>query len=165
MDDELAASWRLYGNGIVAVHNGLPVFPQEQSERLGGPLPGVYRLTLNDGYIYIGQTNDLRRRFREYRRPTQGTEQEYVIRYLLVNAGGARVEVLVGSATNAAQARRAAEKSEIERSKQEGQLLLNRGGRGYPHYLRFRVKYYEEMLAVANDQLEAAGSLCEGETR
>ncbi len=63
----------------------LPSFPTEPTPQKTN-VPGVYRLIFNNnGYIYIGKTNDLRRRFGNYRKPTSGTEQEHVLRYILVD--------------------------------------------------------------------------------
>jgi GIY-YIG catalytic domain len=65
--------------GTITVVNGVPVLP-----KFPFPLdvPGVYRLRFLNGYVYVGETKNLRARFDNYINPTSGTEQEHVIRHI-----------------------------------------------------------------------------------
>jgi hypothetical protein len=76
------AGQQCIGNKGVPEFPSLPTFPTE-SIPTTKVVPGVYRLTFNNGHIYIGKAKNLRLRFGNYRKPTSGTEQEHVVHSLL----------------------------------------------------------------------------------
>jgi hypothetical protein len=129
----------------------LPSFPTESARKV----PGVYRLTFKNGHIYIGKAKDLRGRFANYRTPTSGTEQEHVLRYILLDAGGATAEVIPESSLPSGVTRHALEKEEQGAAIKKGLPLLNTGGLSRGHYLKFKIKYHEDMLAKAHVELES----------
>jgi excinuclease UvrABC nuclease subunit len=143
--------------GSVSISNkGVPEFPPlpnlpAESILTAKSIPGVYRLTFNNGHIYIGKAKNLRLRFGNYRSPTSGTEQEHVVRYILLDAGGATVEVIPESSL---VTRHALERAEQTAAIKAGLPLLNTGGRSRGHYLKFKVKYHEDMLAKSRAELE-----------
>lgn len=75
--------WQEHGLITLCVKNW-PKFP---------PMPevaGLYRITLNDGQVYIGEAQSLKRRLYEYRRPTPGIEQEHRVHAAIVAVGGGK---------------------------------------------------------------------------
>src|SRR5258708_11714513 len=107
---------------------------------------GIYRLNFKkDDYLYVGKSKDLRRRLGEYCKPTLGTEQEHVLRLILMETGGATVEVVPESELQ--EERHAAEKDEQQSAKASRLRLLNRGGLGYSFYLKCKGEYHKRMLA------------------
>jgi hypothetical protein len=145
--------WRAYGTSVVSITNDLPVFPTEPKPLNMTQVPGLYRLTFNNGYVYIGKAGHLPARLGNYRSPTQGTEQEHVLKLVLLNAGGATLEVITAQELVDGRVRHKWETEEIQAAIEQGLNLLNKGGRGYRHYLEFKVKYYETMLAHARAEL------------
>lgn len=149
--------WRPFGDGIVRVVHGKVAFPKEPRETKQRKVPGVYRLNLNNGYSYIGKASDLMSRFSNYRRPTQGTEQEYIVHYALTEAGGAHVDVVTDGDLSCGSVRAMLEKVAIQAA--TGRLLNKRKGCPLdPYYLALRIKYHTEMLAEANKLLADLGS-------
>ena len=143
-------NWQLVGT--ITAENRIPLrlectFPIN--------VPGVYRLTFANGYIYIGEAKDLRARFRNYRAPTSGTEQEHVIRYILLDAGSATIDVITGEGFVDRKQRRKRETDEKNTALRAKVPLLNKGGLACPHYLRFKIKYHEDMLAEARAEFDA----------
>jgi hypothetical protein len=149
--------WRPFGDGIVRVVQGKIVFPKEPREARQAKVPGVYRLSLNNEYSYIGKASDLMSRFRNYRKPTQGTEQEYIVHYALMEAGGARVDVVTDGDLSCGSVRGVLEKAAIQTA--TGQLLnKKRGLRIDPYYLTLKIRYHREMLAEATKALADLGN-------
>lgn len=144
--------WRPLGN--ITIADGNPHLPQEACE-FPTSIPGIYRLRFKaGGYIYIGKTKDLRRRLGEYCKPMLGTEQEHVLRIVLVEAGGATVEVV--PETDLERGRHQAEKDEQAlANSEEGALLLNKIARGYGHYLKCKAQYHEAMCGEVRRAGEA----------
>jgi hypothetical protein len=147
--------WRSLGF-ITVDEKGKPQFP---AELLTYPtnVPGNYRLTFSkDGhtYSYIGKTKDMRRRLGEYRTPTLGTEQEHILHYILIDAGGVTVEIIPESDLPDGTTRHALESEEHAAAMKDHRvLLLNKRGRGRGHYLKFKRRYHEKMLAAADEEL------------
>ncbi len=149
--------WRPFGDGVVKVVHGVIHFPREPRDAKHPKVPGIYRLSLNNGYAYIGKASDLPSRFSNYRRPTQGTEQEYVVHYALLEAGGAAVEVVTDGDLSCGSVRGMLEKAAIQAA--TGPLLNKRKGLPIdPYYLRLKIRYHSEMLAEAAKALADSGS-------
>jgi len=142
--------------GAVSISNkGVPEFPllpNFPAESATKGVPGVYRLTFNNGHIYIGKAKNLRLRFGNYRSPTSGTEQEHVIRYILLDAGGATVEVIPETSLITRHARERAEQTAAIKA---GKPLLNTGGRSRGHYLKFKVQYHADMVLKSRAELKS----------
>ena len=131
----------------------LPNFPTESIPTTKVVL-GVYRLTFNNGHIYIGKAKNLRLRFGKYRTPTSGTEQGYVVRYILLDAGGATVEVIPESSETT---RHALEKAEQTVAIKAGLPLLNTGGRSRGHYLKFEHHLVHDFIECLEMALKSYG--------
>src|SRR5215472_7365358 len=114
--------------GEYTVHNGVPVRPNVP---LLVEKPGVYRLTFANGFVYIGQTVDIARRLREYVKPSQGTEQEYVMRHILLDAGSATIDVITAAEFEIEDKKEKQkrltkrEEEELEDAIERGDLVLN----------------------------------------
>ncbi len=148
----IAIIWRRFGDGIVRLDQGVLQFPKESKDPKRPKLPGIYRLTLKNGYTYIGKAGDLSQRFGNYRKPTQGTEQEYIVHYALMEAGEATVDVVTDDALSCGSARSMLEKAAIQAA--TGSLLNKR--KGYqidPYLLKLKIRYHKEMLAEATKAL------------
>lgn len=155
--------WRKYGHGVVRIDQGGPLFPKEPRDLEKPKVPGIYRLTLNNGYIYIGKAGHLPQRFGNYRAPTQGTEQEYIVHYALLETRGATVDVVTDGDLSCGSVRSMLEKAAIQGASRR---LLNKkkGLRIDPYYLRLKIRYHEAMLVDARAKLEELESLAGGHT-
>lgn len=116
--------------------------------------PGLYRITLRDGRVYIGQSSNLRRRLSEYRRPTAGIEGEDVLHHELIATSGGWLAIRSGASLHDAKTRRAAEQAEIAAAKAAGVELLNPGLGNGVRTLRARMAYHERQLARLRRELE-----------
>lgn len=141
--------WRDIGE-ICLCPAGKPAFP------VVDPCPGLYRITLTDGRIYIGQTRDLRRRLSEYRHPTQGTEGEHILCAELIEARGGHLAIRTGPQLAEGPARRAAERAEIAAARAAGIELLNPGAGNGSRTILARIAYHERQLASLRQQLAKA---------
>ncbi len=149
--------WRKYGDGVVRIQQGAPLFPKEPKCQEKPKVPGIYRLTLNNGYIYIGKAGDLPQRFSNYHKPTQGTEQEYIVHYALLEACGATVDVVTDGDLSCGSVRSMLEKAAIQAA--VGRLLNKRKGRPIdPYYLKLKMRYHKEMLASVTEELASIES-------
>jgi hypothetical protein len=150
--------WRKYGDGVVRIHQGAPVFPKEPKNRKKPGVPGIYRLTLDNGYTYIGKAGDLPQRFSNYRKPTQGTEQEYIVHYALLEACGATVDVFTDGDLSCGSVLSMLERAAIQAAM--GPLLNKKRDRPVdPYYLKLKMRYHKEMLASVTKELASIESL------
>jgi hypothetical protein len=164
-------SWILVGSVSIDADGELvfPRLPMFRSEcvitetkvgHTSKKVPGIYRLTFDkDGkkYVSIGKAGDFNARFYCYRKPTRGTEQEHVLRLILLDAGGATVDVI--PECDLGTMRHQAEREEQDRAIDDKEMLLlneieGRQGRGYGHYLKFKVAYHEKALEEARRELK-----------
>lgn len=128
---------------------GWPLFPAVSD------VPGLYRLEIGS-LTYIGQAANLKRRFSDYRRPAQDVQTEHEVHDLIVEAGGARVSILIGDEFATEAERLAAERAAVKAAIANGTSLLNKGGRSSPaDRLRARIKFLEKMLDAARARLAA----------
>src|SRR2546425_9953282 len=149
--------WRCLG--CVTFTKGKPLFPEDPTNPSKAKVPGIYRLTFDNGYIYIGQTGRLRGRFGDYRTPTEGNEHEHVMHYILLDASDAKVKVEVEVFTEGdlseESTRLGLEEVEKDAARKAKRLVLNEGGLGRGHYLTFQIKYHEKMLEKARVELQS----------
>jgi hypothetical protein len=82
-----------------------------------------------------------------------------VLKLVLLNAGGATLEVITAEELVDGRVRHKWETEAIKAAIQRELNVLNKGGHGYRHYLEFRVKYYETMLAHARAELAAGDKM------
>jgi hypothetical protein len=73
---------------------------------------------------------------------------------ILLDARGAKVEVFTEGDLSQRSTRCDLEDAAKECAKRANLPLLNKGGLGYGHYLKFKIKYHEEMLAKATVELQ-----------
>lgn len=167
--------WQLVGNANVGSDHE-PEFPKppvfrpecviETKNKRGiteRTVPGIYKLTFDkEGkeYVWIGKTKDLLRcPFHDYCNPVDGVERDNVVHDILVDAGGARIEVIpecdLGTTRDAAEV----EEQDEGGKNQPKQLLLNsrkgRRGLGYGHYLKFKAEYHKRVAQKAELELQA----------
>ena len=116
-------------------------------------VPGLYRITLNNGRLYIGETQSLKRRLGEYRRPTKGTEQEHILYHALIEAKGGKLEVFTHDSLSSKPIRRELERAEIAAALAAGHDLINNDGPATPAKLRARIKFLEFELAATRRKL------------
>jgi hypothetical protein len=138
--------------GRVGFLDGKPDFPRVVPEAAG-----LYRQTFEDGLVLIGTAKKLNVRLNNYRNPSGGVDHENIMHSILLDAHtrnvGVDVAVLVTDELKRERHRR--EREEIQGAITRKEKILNKGGLGYPHYVAFKVKYYEQMLAAAKDELAA----------
>jgi hypothetical protein len=142
------ATWISCGK-MTLCEKGRPKFPEV------GTVPGLYRLTLDDGWHYIGETADLAHRLGEYRNPTTGVISEHRINQALKNAGGAMVEIFTGEHLSAKDTRCLIETSEILRARIEGKKVLNGGHGGQAYCLLLDIAYHEKQIEKLRKKLDA----------
>jgi hypothetical protein len=126
-------------------------------------VPGIYRLTFDKDrkkYVWIGQSDDLLRcPFKDYCKPSDGVEKEHVLHDILVDAGGARIEVIPECDLLPKGIKRHAAELEEQNMAIENQLLLNRvkkrRGLGYGHYLKFKKEYHKRMFEKTKEDLQS----------
>ena len=97
----------VYAGVVIICPEGKPRFPQVPA------CPGLYRITLTNGRIYIGEAQDLRRRLGEYRHPTKGNEGEHVMHLEIKQAGGGSLQIYPTPTLAERRERRALEQAEI----------------------------------------------------
>lgn len=115
--------------------------------------PGLYRITLNDKRLYIGETQSLKRRLGEYRRPTKGVEQEHILYHAIIEAKGGQLEVFTDASLSSNAARRELEQAEIAAALAAGHELINNDGPPTAAKLRARIKFLEFELAATRRKL------------
>lgn len=116
-------------------------------------VPGLYKITLNDGRLYIGETQSLKRRLREYRRPTKGTEQEHILYHAIIEANGGKLEIFTDESLSSKPVRGQLERAEIAMALVAGHDLINNDGPATPAKLRARIKFLEFELAATRRKL------------
>lgn len=135
-------------HGVITLCNkGWPQF-----EALPG-VPGLYRIALNDGRLYIGETQSLKRRLGEYRRPTKGVEQEHILYHALIEAKGGKLEIFTDERLFSKPVRRQLEQTEIAAALAAGHDLINNDGPATAAKLRARIKFLEFELAATHKKL------------
>lgn len=132
---------------VTICEKGKPRFPKVPKH------PGLYRIRLADGRIYIGQAKDLRRRLGEYRHPTKGNEGEHVIHHEIKAAEGGSVDIFVGETVADLQPRMALERAEIAAAIARGELLLNDDAPASAGRLRSKIRYHERQIELLRASL------------
>ncbi|CAH0126625.1 GIY-YIG nuclease family protein [Roseomonas sp. CECT 9278] len=142
---------------VTICEKGKPRFPKVPKS------PGLYRIRLADGRLYIGQAKDLRRRLGDYRHPTKGNEGEHVIQHEIKAAKGGSVDIFVGESVADPKPRIALERAEIAAAIARGEPLLNDDAPASADRLRSKIRHHErqiEMLraSLAKIEEQAVGS-------
>jgi hypothetical protein len=145
IEKHLIVTWELRG-AVTLCEKGKPLFPKV------GKVPGLYRLLMNDGSCYVGQTEDLDRRLSEYRHPTQGVEIEYLIHHALIDAGGAALEIFTHDDLSLKTERCKLEQEEIRTAKDRFRLVRN-GPTTDLGTIGAKIKFHENEVARLNKAL------------
>jgi hypothetical protein len=138
---------------VTLCDKGWPKFPSMPA------VPGLYRITLNDGRVYIGEARSLKRRLYEYRRPTPGIEQEHRVHAALVASHGGKIDIYTEGDLSTRRVRCLLEKTEIERTIIAGVSLLNEEGEVSAERLRARILFLEAELFALRAKLAKAEKL------
>lgn len=132
-----AVVWEECGN-ITLCPKNWPQFP---------PIPetaGLYRITLNDGRLYIGEAQSLKRRLYEYRRPTPGIEQEHRVHAAIVAAEGGKIDIYTQGDLSTRAKRMELEKAEIELALAQGVGLINISGEDDIAAIKAKIRFHEQ---------------------
>jgi hypothetical protein len=117
------------------MHNGELVLPKTVAE-LPKKMAGLYCIHfLKMKYHYIGQTGRLKERLREYRKPTQGTLQEYFLHQAFVDNAEAQLYISPFAYLSSMRERRELEHAELTAARAAKRNLLNRGA-SLPPYVK-----------------------------
>ena len=146
----VSEKWEEIG-AITICSKGRPRFPRVTAA------PGLYRIKLADGRVYIGEAKDIRRRLSEYRNPTSGTEGEHLLHQEIVRAAGGKVAIYRTPDGTDRRTRRGLEKQEIKAAIQRNEPILNSGGKAYSSLLEAKLRYYEEQIQKVRAQLAKLG--------
>jgi predicted GIY-YIG superfamily endonuclease len=142
-------SWTPCGT-VTLCEEGRPKFPKVPT------VAGIYRLILNNGWCYIGESQDLSKRLSEYRRlPKAGIVQEHRLHHALKESGGAAVEVMTGEYLNEKTTRTVVEADLIRAARLEGKKLLNGGGEDQRYCLLLDIKFHQSEIEKLNHKLNA----------
>jgi len=135
--------WRSLG--MIYMHGGQPKLPEEHC-KLPAKLAGLYWLHfVKKDYHYIGQTRRLRERLHEYRKPTQGTLQEYYIHQALIDNDGAELYVYVANVSDIKSLRNL-ETNEIRSARTAKLNLLNRSESLQPYIKELATEACKKLL-------------------
>ena len=132
--------WRYAGP--IAVENGMISLPPLPDE------PGLYRITLDDNAVYIGEAGDIKRRVGDYVRyyASVGIESEFRIHNAILKSTKAEIEVLTGGEFASRSQRCVREHQEIK--KVIGKKILNGGSlEERIAFLKKEIQRLEENLA------------------
>jgi len=129
--------WQEYGL-ITLCPKSWPQFPTTPEAA------GLYRITLNDGRVYIGEAQSLKRRLYEYRRPTPGIEQEHRVHAAIVAAGGGKLDIYTQGDLSTRAKRMELEKAEIERALAQGRRLMNISGEDDVAAIEAKIRFHEQ---------------------
>jgi hypothetical protein len=132
---------------VTICEHGAPLFPMLPRA------PGLYRIRLSDGRVYIGQAQDLRRRLGEYRRPTKGNEGEHVMHHEIKDALGGHVDIFVGDSLNDRKSRMAFERAEIAATFARGDVLMNDDAPLTVTRLQAKIRYHERQIGILRSKL------------
>src|SRR5271157_1784481 len=137
--------------GIVTLcEEGRPNFPKVPAAA------GIYKLILDNGWCYIGESQNLAKRLSEYRRlPKAGIVQEHRLHHALKESGGGTVEVMTGEYLNEKTARTMVEADQIRAARLEGKKMLNGGGEDQAYCLRLDIKFHETEIVKLHHKLNA----------
>ena len=119
----MSNTWEIVGT--ITIDNDRLVMPPLPS------IPGLYRLTFDDGSLYIGEANDINRPVGDYMTyyPSVGIESEFRInKKLFSSKQGTEISVLTGDEFSGHSQRCIREHQEIKTARAEGKNVLN-GGR------------------------------------
>lgn len=129
--------WQQVGE-ITLCSKSWPQFPSMPE------VAGLYRIYLNDGRVYIGEAQSLKRRLYEYRRPTQGIEQEHRVHAAIVAVKGGKIDVYINGDLSTRAKRVELEKAEIERAAAQGLQLVNDTGADDVEAIKAKIKFHEQ---------------------
>lgn len=132
-----AVVWQEYGLITLCARNW-PKFPTMPE------VAGLYRIALNDGRVYIGEAQSLKRRLYEYRRPTPGIEQEHRVHAAIVAAKGGKIDIYTDGDLSTRARRVELEKAEIERAVAQGLQLVNDMGADDIEAIKAKIKFHEQ---------------------
>lgn len=141
-------AWQQVGR-MTLCGRGKPLFPDLPD------LPGLYRLTLDDAWCYIGESSNLRHRLSEYRTPTTGVIQEHSLHLALKLARGADIEIFSEGDLSSKTALCALEEVAIEAARSEGRKVLNGGNAGTAYRLSLDIQFHEKQIAKLRSKLDA----------
>ena len=114
------------------------------------PMPevaGLYQIKLNDGRVYIGEAQSLKRRLYEYRRPTPGIEQEHRVHAAILAARGGKIDIYTQDDLSTRVKRVELEKAEIERAIAQGLSLVNDMGADDAEAIKAKIRFHEQEAA------------------
>jgi hypothetical protein len=127
---------------------GRPKFPDIEAE------PGLYRLTLDSGWLYFGEAKDLRARLDCYVPGNTGLAQETRLHVALRDACGANVAVLTGSGLETKTGRCAIESVAVNQAKSAGLKVLNGAQSHDPYCIQLDIKFHEKQIEILRSRLQ-----------
>ena len=127
---------------------GRPKFPIVEAE------PGLYRLTLDSGWLYFGEAKDLRARLACYVPGNTGLAQETRLHVALKDARGANVAVLTGTGLDMKPSRCAIESLAVNQAISAGLKVLNGAQSHDPYCIQLDIKFHEKQIEVLRGRLQ-----------
>ncbi len=127
---------------------GRPKFPDVEAQ------PGLYELSLDNGWIYYGQAKDLRSRLANYCSGKTGLVQEQRLHEALREAGGAGVKVFVNGDLTENATRCMLESQAIDSARSRGLKVLNATRAGDPYCIELDIRFHQEQITKLRSKLE-----------
>jgi predicted GIY-YIG superfamily endonuclease len=140
MDD-----WRDVGE--IKYESGKILLPQITNE------PGVYRLTFDDGSVYIGETATLNERLGAYHSPGQGVEAEFRLQQAIKEHSPVTVSIMLGEHLDTRSKRCVIESRLIKEIKEQKNCRLLNGGT-----IEGKIAFYESEIARLRKKLESSSA-------
>jgi hypothetical protein len=126
---------------------GWPEFP------LIEPVPGLYRLVLDSGWVYIGEAKNLQYRLADYRTGNTGLIQETRVHAALREAGGAAVSIYTAPHLVEKTSRCMIEADAVRTAREAGLRVLNGAQVTEPYCIQHDIKFHELQLSKLRAKL------------
>ena len=126
---------------------GWPKFPFIEQ------VPGLYRLVLDSGWVYIGEAKNLQYRLDNYRTGNTGLIQETRVHTALREAGGATVSIFTAPHLVEKTSRCMIETDAVRAARNAGQKVLNGAQANEPYVIHLDIKFHELEIAKLRAKL------------
>jgi hypothetical protein len=126
---------------------GWPKFPLIEQ------VPGLYRLVLDSGWVYIGEAKNLQYRLADYRTGNTGLIQETRVHVALREAGGAAVAIFTAPHLVEKTSRCMLEADAVLAARQAGHKVLNGAQATEPYGIHLDIKFHELQIAKLRAKL------------
>ncbi len=144
-------SWQDRGR-MSLCSKGWPKFPTIE------PVPGLYRLVIDSGWVYIGEAKNIQFRLDDYRTGNTGLIQETRIHAALREAGGALVSIFTAPHLVEKTSRCMLEADAVRAARHAGHKVLNGAQATEPYGILLDIKFHELEITKLRAKLSRLGA-------